>query len=321
MAFVPLQIQKQQRLQNPETDAALLVTISIGDFQHDSEKSDSFSSTLSPNTASQLSQLASHFASNDSVELVQSDNLPASSTLSPRTASQISQLATHFDVGSKEDNKIMVDELSSTASPSSSPPASPFSHSDNLDELSPLRAAEIQCCRCDNTQPLYDDEPSVCEKCTKAACQQCKISSQDVVVFSKDSKAIIPKDSIVGSYWWFCHNCGTLREIPTSKVRQLGKGMSSVDLKSLACAPCNQKASKHTLCIATLNISPFNTPEEQNLASRNLPRQRQLDHLSKGLGATDETQRIQPFRSQSSRLTIRRPKAWTERMVRRLTSN
>jgi hypothetical protein len=151
-------------------------------------------------------------------------------------------------------------------------------------EAAIISSASYQCCRCDNTQTLAPDEAAVCEKCTKAVCRKCKLLDSDhVVPIDKSNKAQLPPNRGPGQCWWFCHNCGARREVAASKLRRDKIGSVTVDLKNLACRPCNQKACGACLAIVVLERSEWTAASPPSTAARSAPRQPILRSFASGL--------------------------------------
>jgi hypothetical protein len=130
---------------------------------------------------------------------------------------------------------------------------------------SPFKAT-VTCCRCDNRQRLFPDwktngsaNSATCEKCTSAFCRKCTLSSETLVQFDAKGRALIPAEVFDVSFHWLCRNCGSLYDVPVSQVRRKN-GVATVEIKTLFCEPCNQRATGETLLIALRSKDSSNQP-------------------------------------------------------------
>jgi hypothetical protein len=181
--------------------------------------------------------------------------VPASWVVSPLSpTSGYQKLDSHLDPFSDDYPSIPSSPVSITVSnstveeesqPSSEPDVPPF-------------AASIQCCRCDEQQSLFSEwdkasskHTASCVTCTSAFCRKCVISSESIIQFDSKCKATIPAEVFDVSCHWFCNTCGSLYDVPVSQLRRKN-GVASIEFKSLACTPCNQKATSMSLFFASL---------------------------------------------------------------------
>jgi hypothetical protein len=125
------------------------------------------------------------------------------------------------------------------------------------EDSEPFKAG-IQCCRCDQQQPLFSDwndrastHNACCLRCTSAFCGKCIISSDEAIQFDGKCRADVPASMFSVSFHWFCSTCGVFADVPVSQVKRQ-QGIATLEPKALKCEPCNQKATSATLFIASV---------------------------------------------------------------------